>query len=639
MCSLPSDEKQVNYSKLSYIEYLRETADFDGQIGFAQRLMNEYEWKADVRKILTKQLDRIVSKHNDEFLNLTVVGEFGTGKSTFINSLLRIEDFLVSSALQGTTVASTIIEYSRTYGITLEYQDGAVREYRFNNIMELKEALVSFTTQADVARGLGNVRIKLPASQLELGFRIVDTPGTNSNERWHEEVTVRTIKEVSDLVLLIVDANKPLSQTFIDFVKTNLSDMMNQCVFLVTRMDMIRKREREEVLRYIGDKVSYDFDIESPLVLPYAAFDIMEDCKGEECTPLATISYETEEKLLYFMKQQKVIAQTKKLVSFMDAMYVNISKQMTDMQKGYKDELELLLRSKQVALEPFIDKQKSKRIENYRKTVISGRPQIVNEFQDMADSACKKILDKIDTVGNLDKLKKFSNDELPQLCFEETQSMIKKADSRSNQVNKWFSDEMHTFIGDFEKLFEDLEILKIDFDNKIVALPEMPQIQTSELADASKYVAKQLSKENRGYAGKAAAGAAIGTAIAPGVGTVIGGVVGFIFGAPKTEKTNAVIANTKEMLKAPLKGYFADVVQKITSNLDLHIGNVEESVSKEIDKYLVAYRETVSGRILTEEEKISQVEKKVNAIRIDIDSIERHKKALNVFVEQINELG
>lgn len=639
MGGLLLNEGNLNYSKMSQIEYLRETADFDRQIQFVEHLINDYNWSTKDKANFTKQLDIIMRKHKDEMLNLTVVGEFGTGKSTCINSLLRIEDFLVSSALQGTTVAATIIEYAKTYSISLEYSDGRIAGHVFQNILQLKEALVSFTTDPKVARGLSNVRIKLPASQLELGFRIVDTPGTNSNERWHEAVTVRTIKEVSDLVILIIDANKPLAETFIDFVKANLSDMLGQCAFLVTRIDMVRKREREKVLDYIREKVATEFGINDPQVLPYAALDIMDDCKGEECTSLATASYETEEKLMCFMKQQKALAQTKKLVALMDALYLHVSALMTDMSKGYKDELEFLKRSRQVALEPFIDQQKSTRLRSFEDNVMRNRGAIDKEFQDMANTACEDILIKFDTFNNLDAVKKFTNNELPALCQQKAQSIIDKSNLGSTKVNKWFSDEMHTFVEAFEKLFEDLQILKIDFDNKILFVPETTSIGTDDLGDAGKYIKKQVSKENLGYAGKAAAGAAIGTAIAPGVGTVIGGVVGFIFGGRSTEKTNMAIANTKNMLRVPLRDYFADVQKKVSENLTLHINRVEKSISEEIDKYLTTYKEIVKGRILTEEEKISQVEKKLKAIRIDIESIENHKKTLNNLTQQINALS
>lgn len=639
MCSLVPYDEKLNYRKMSQIEYLRETADIDRQIQFVNHLIKDYEWSGKDKSDFIKQIELITRKHNDEMLNLTIVGEFGTGKSTCINSLIRIEDFLVSSALQGTTVAATIIEYAKTYGITLEYSNGNVIDTSFRNITELKETLVTFTTDPEVARGLSNVYIKLPATQLEQGFRIVDTPGTNSNERWHEDVTVRTIKEVSDLVILIIDANKPLAQTFIDFVKRNLSDMMAQCVFLVTRIDMVRKRERDKVLDYIREKVAAEFEIEAPQVLPYAALDVMEDCKGEECTPLATASYETEEKLLCFMKQQKVTAQTRKLVKLMDTMYLRISRLMTDMSKGYKDELELLVRSRQVELEPFIEQQKSTRLKSFKDKVAENLPAINKEYESMTQEACEDILTKFDTFNTLDAARNFTKVEIPELCKQKTQSIIDNAKGGSEKVSKWFSDEMYTFVESFEKLFEDLEILKIDFDNKILVVPEVPQIQTADLEETGKYISQQVSKENFSYAGSAAAGAAIGTAIAPGLGTVIGGVVGLLFGGNSIEKTNMAIAKTKDMLRVPLQNYFADVGKKLSENLTKHIEIVEKSISTEVDKYLTAYKETVNGRILTEKEKIAQIEKKINFIRIDIESIDNHKKSLNALTEHIDRLG
>lgn len=85
-------------------------------------------------------------------LNLSVVGEFGTGKSTFINAMLRHDNFLVSSALQGTTVAATIIEHSEKYGISLTYTNGKKMSRNYHSIDQLKSALISFTTDPSIAK-------------------------------------------------------------------------------------------------------------------------------------------------------------------------------------------------------------------------------------------------------------------------------------------------------------------------------------------------------------------------------------------------------------------------------------------------------------------------------------------------------
>lgn len=59
----------------------------------------------------------------------------------------------------------------------------------FPNIDELKKGIAGVTTKESIAKVLKAVRIGLPSSNLHSGIRIIDTPGTNATEKWHEEVT------------------------------------------------------------------------------------------------------------------------------------------------------------------------------------------------------------------------------------------------------------------------------------------------------------------------------------------------------------------------------------------------------------------------------------------------------------------
>ena len=67
---------------------VREFIDIDEHILYAESLIAKYKWSGNVRAGLMAQLDKIKSKQRDTALNLSVVGEFSTGKGSFINALL-----------------------------------------------------------------------------------------------------------------------------------------------------------------------------------------------------------------------------------------------------------------------------------------------------------------------------------------------------------------------------------------------------------------------------------------------------------------------------------------------------------------------------------------------------------------------
>lgn len=56
-------------------------ADIDSHIKYAIDIFNRYEWDNATKSNFEKQLNAILDKQNDKLLNISVIGEFQTGKS------------------------------------------------------------------------------------------------------------------------------------------------------------------------------------------------------------------------------------------------------------------------------------------------------------------------------------------------------------------------------------------------------------------------------------------------------------------------------------------------------------------------------------------------------------------------------
>ena len=78
-------------------------------------------------------------------------------------------------------------------------KDGTYDITNAQNVKELRAKLSDVTTNPNSARNIKIVRVGLPSQLLADGIRIIDTPGTNSIESWHEEVTKNALKNLSDL--------------------------------------------------------------------------------------------------------------------------------------------------------------------------------------------------------------------------------------------------------------------------------------------------------------------------------------------------------------------------------------------------------------------------------------------------------
>ncbi|MDP9204856.1 MAG: dynamin family protein, partial [Gemmatimonadota bacterium] len=170
-------------------------------------------------------LDRLASLVNemDELFLLVVVGEYNSGKSTFINALLGDEVFAMGDL--PTTRAISILRYGEA-----------------GPPESIGEHLQLYHYPLEVLRDLD----------------IVDTPGTNSIERMEEEIT-REFVPRADLVLFVTSLLQPLTASELDFL-THIRQWGKKVVFVVNGIDRRNSddqldRVREYLTREIESRV------------------------------------------------------------------------------------------------------------------------------------------------------------------------------------------------------------------------------------------------------------------------------------------------------------------------------------------------------------------------------------------------
>ncbi len=632
-------EKEQDNSQFFTYDNLEEIADFNSHLSFAEKTIEKYQWNQSVKADFQRQLQKIRKKQNDKLLNISVIGEFSTGKSTFINALMRSE-LLSACSLQGTTVASTVIEYSPDYAILLQYNDDSMdKEFSFKTIEALKACLEEYTTDPDKARHLNNVRVCLPSEQLKSKFRIIDTPGTNAIELWHEDVTRRALSELSDVSIILIDANKPLPESFCNFIENNLEHILPQCIFVVTKIDLVKEKERKRVLEYIKVKLKQSFGLESPLVLPYVSVEVIDDYNGSaQPSELLAQSYQNEEKILAYTGEYRMLVQAKKLIALIDSMYDSISAQMDEMTKTHKQELELLQRSKQADLSEFIDKQKRERLTAFDNTAKSLRTDMVNLMYEKTATCRTNIEKEIDSAVTSEAVRNFIDISLADKCSEEAEWLTKLSEDCYTKFFQSFEEEMLKFRTAFEHLFQDMDILEVELNSRDYSPPAKPAIGKSDFSAASSYVMEQIKKENRTMGGGLAAGALIGSAIVPGIGTLLGAFVGFIGGSFMNDY-DAVKTKTKEKINTPLRNYFNNVVVRTEKNLNSYSDTLKNDICSEIDRYLAVYCNEVDRKIAEENQKKADIEKKISDIRHDMSDIENRKFRLSSVNTELNVLN
>jgi small GTP-binding protein len=177
-------------------------------------------------------LDRLAAlvHEMDELFLLVVVGEYNTGKSTFINSLLGDAVFAMGDL--PTTRAISILRYGEA-----------------GPPQQVGDHLQVFQYPLDALRDL----------------EIVDTPGTNSIERMEEEITRQFVPR-ADLVLFVTSLLQPLTATELGFL-THIREWGKKVIFIVNGVDRRNSDEQiDRVRAYLDREITNRLSGEPPTI-------------------------------------------------------------------------------------------------------------------------------------------------------------------------------------------------------------------------------------------------------------------------------------------------------------------------------------------------------------------------------------
>ena len=157
-------------------------------------------------------LDNLIASLNDPFV-FVVVGEVNVGKSTFLNALFGAD--ITKTGVMPTTDKICVFKYGHTLHTT------------------------------PIAPTIDEIRV--PCEFLK-DFHIVDTPGTNSIENEHQQITERFVP-VADLVIFVFSAMNPWGASAWQFLDKVHSHWGKNVIFVLQQADL---RSAEEV-RVISD--------------------------------------------------------------------------------------------------------------------------------------------------------------------------------------------------------------------------------------------------------------------------------------------------------------------------------------------------------------------------------------------------
>ncbi|MBI6121021.1 dynamin family protein [Salegentibacter maritimus] len=194
------------------------------------------------------ELDYIKNRLNSETseLILPIVGEFSSGKTTFINKLTE------GKKLETASKPTTSVIYEIYFG---NNEEKAEIIFENEEIITVEDVA---SIKNDQLENVKRIKIYDTSKNIESNTILVDTPGLSSNDPKHLEALSSYLPN-ADAIFLFSDVNQQITNSLLDFVHTN--NLLHLPLYLVlTKVDTKTEEEVAGVKEYISKHINLSID-------------------------------------------------------------------------------------------------------------------------------------------------------------------------------------------------------------------------------------------------------------------------------------------------------------------------------------------------------------------------------------------
>ena len=189
-------------------------------------------------------LHSIQKELNDKEFRITVIGQFSSGKSTFLNAIIG-KDILVHGSNETTAAITYIhnvpVDSAELNMVKVNFYDGSCISF---NLKKEPSKLADYTTTSknicDVVKGVSSVDIYVHFSSSSDKITLIDTPGLNGVAEGLRAITENEIqKSHASLVLFHIKGFDAVDHEYLDILKK----YQNAFFFILNHIDEIKSQE------------------------------------------------------------------------------------------------------------------------------------------------------------------------------------------------------------------------------------------------------------------------------------------------------------------------------------------------------------------------------------------------------------
>lgn len=626
-------------------------------INFINQIMGNYDFYPDFRNEINSIIQKVLAKRAQQTLALAVVGEFSSGKSTLINTLIR-DDLLKTDVLQGTTTAATFIRYGDPIDVSvnmgnqwLSYRaDGLGIWSKFkrffkkptfdNEKEEIRNFIHKVSADESISIQLQDVIIKHPSEVLQ-HIEVIDTPGANADNQRHGEVAAHILDTIADIAIIAIPADMAGSDSLLKFVKKNLRDVIHRCVFVVTKMDMLTSdRERFRLQKQLKQRLSRSLGNQNISVVytaPKLTLDLIQEreiesnLNPESARLLAESFFDIEKEIYRFMLSQRQLVISEKVSKMIYMSFESLSQKIKDMEINYKERQNHIQMNMIPNLPQYVAQERSRFNDH-----LGRQFENIHFDQDLSNEESQtlyRLSSLISNISSKEELSKFASSQAQGFMSRIQHDISRVMNSVQNVFINTTEASAHQFKTEFNQVFKRLANLQKRDIHIQSSINGSYQATNNSLANIDHIVSTYSSAADdeavMGFGG-GAVGAALGTFLIPipGIGTLVGGAIGAFFGSLFGPSLDDLKQELRSKLTDEVKKMF-DIARSKSHQVKSQIVNNELT---RIDQLIVAHFSAYENLAASIFEQENRELDEINKIKININ---RDLQMLNASKSQL----
>ena len=221
----------INAYKARYFKVF--TNDFKGELA---RLVNDLnDPSLHISEQIKESLNLLIDTLNEPPL-IAVIGQFSSGKSTFLNALLGQD--ILPSGLTPVTAKAVRLKFAKMPLLSVKFINGSESLLASSDLAELNK----------LGEQVSSMTLYAPSEILkEINF--IDTPGLNSLRDTDTKETKNTLKKVSGAIWLSL-ANNAAKASELESIKEILKANDLKAICLINQKDKLNGGELESLLKH-----------------------------------------------------------------------------------------------------------------------------------------------------------------------------------------------------------------------------------------------------------------------------------------------------------------------------------------------------------------------------------------------------